>query len=160
MRILRVEHDVDDVVQEAFIRAFKTEQRGAEIRQPKSYLFRAAKHVALNHIRQKVTRPTDYLEDAAPADLLLGEWTLEDEMLAQERLGIHCMAVADLPPKRRKVYLMRKVYGMSHKDIAVRLGISVSTVESHLAKAFKHCHQFVVSRLPGDGADAPPIAKK
>ena len=64
-------------------------------------------------------------------------------MLAQERLGIHCTAVAALPPKRRKVYLMRKVYGMSHKEIASNLGITVSTVEAHLSKAFKDCRRQV-----------------
>ena len=142
MRILHAENDVEDVVQEAFMRAYKTEAEG-DIRQPKSYLFRVAKHVALNQVRQKVTRPTDFIEESDPATLLKEAWTLEDEVLAQEKLGIHCAAVAALPPKRRKVYLMRKVYGMSHKNIAESLGISTSTVEAHLFKAFKECHAHV-----------------
>ena len=108
MRILHVENDVDDVVQEAFLRAYRAEGE-ADIRQPKSYLFRVAKHVALTQIRQKVNRPTDYIEDSDPSNILSSEWTLEDEVFAQERLGIHCMAVAALPPRRRKVYLMRKL---------------------------------------------------
>lgn len=145
MRIIHAENDVDDVVQEAFIRAYKTEA-DTDIRQPKSYLFRVAKHVALNQIRQKVNRPTDFIEGSDPPNALVEEWTPEDEVLAQERLGIHCTAVAALPPKRRKVYLMRKVYGMSHKSIAESLGITVSTVEAHLAKAFKECHAHVKAR--------------
>lgn len=149
MRIVRAENDVEDVVQEAFLRAYKTEA-GGDIQQPKSYLFRVAKHVALNQVRQKINRPTDFLEDTDTSSALTSDWTLEDEMLAQERLGVHCMAVAALPPKRRKVYLMRKVYGMSHKDIASDLGIAVSTVESHLAKAFKECHAQVKTRLADD----------
>lgn len=150
MRIVHAENDVEDVVQEAFMRAYKTEG-DSDIRQPKSYLFRVAKHVALNQIRQKVNRPTDYIEDSDPASVLVEEWTLEDEVLAQERLGIHCMAVAALPPKRRKVYLMRKVYGMSHKSIADSLGITISTVEAHLAKAFKECHLHVKARSDEGG---------
>lgn len=145
MRIVHVENDVEDVVQEAFLRAYKSEA-GSDIRQPKSYLFRVAKHVALNQIRQNVSRPTDYIEDSDPASVLATAWTLEDEVLAQEKLGVHCMAIAALPPKRRKVYLMRKVYGMSQKNIAENLGISVSTVEAHLSKAFKECHVYVKSR--------------
>ncbi|MCT2533512.1 RNA polymerase sigma factor [SAR92 clade bacterium H231] len=146
MRIIHAENDVEDVVQEAFMRAYKSEIEG-DIRQPKSYLFRVAKHVALNQIRQKVNRPTDFLEDCDPASVLVESWTMEDEVLAQERLGIHCMAVAALPPRRRKVYLMRKVYGMSQKSIAESLGITVSTVEAHLAKAFKECHLHVKARF-------------
>ena len=153
MRILHVENDVDDVVQEAFLRAYKAEG-GADIRQPKSYLFRVAKHVALGQIRQKVTRPTDYIEDSDPSSILTEEWTLEDEVLAQERLGIHCAAVASLPPRRRKVYLMRKVYGMAQKDIAENLGITISTVEAHLAKAFKECHLHVKARMAEEGDNA------
>lgn len=157
-RMLHVESDVEDVVQEAFLRAYKAEG-GADIRQPKSYLFRVAKHVALGQIRQKANRPTDYIEDSDPASILTEAWTLEDEVLAQERLGIHCMAVAALPPKRRKVYLMRKVYGMAHKDIAESLGITISTVEAHLAKAFKECHLHVKVRLAEGGSKAQSTPK-
>ena len=161
MRIIHAENDVEDVVQEAFIRAYKTESDG-EIRQPKSYLFRVAKHVALNQVRQKINRPTDFLEDSDPASTLVGEWTLEDEVLAQERLGIHCAAVAAMPPRRRKVYLLRKVYGMSHKNIAEKLGITVSTVEAHLVKAFRQCHEYVMSRTqdkePGEANHAEALA--
>ena len=159
MRIIHTENDVDDVVQEAFMRAYKSEADG-DIRQPKSYLFRVAKHVALNQIRQKVNRPTDYIEDADPSTILTDNWSLEDEVLAQERLGIHCMAVAALPPKRRKVYLMRKVYGMAHKDIAENLGITISTVEAHLSKAFKECHVHVAARLAEEGGDKMLRAKE
>ncbi len=158
MRILHAENDVEDVVQEAFIRAYKTETEG-DVRQPKSYLFRVAKHVALNQVRQKINRPTDFLEESDAPGVLVGEWTLEDEVLAQERLGIHCMAVAALPPKRRKVYLMRKVYGMSHKNIAESLGIAVSTVEAHLAKAFKECHAHVKARS-GEGGSAKALSSR
>jgi len=145
MRILHAENDVEDVVQEAFMRAYKSEMHN-DIQQPKSYLFRIAKHVALNQVRQKVNRPTDYLEDFEPDSVLVSDWTLEDEVLAQERLGIHCAAVATLPPRRRKVYLMRKVYGMSYKTIASSLGITVSTVEAHLVKAFRQCQTQVKSK--------------
>tara|TARA_B110000208_G_scaffold33513_1_gene44170 strand:+ start:716 stop:1168 length:453 start_codon:yes stop_codon:yes gene_type:complete len=105
-------HDVEDVVQEAFLRAYNAES-GKPIEQPKSYLFRIAKHVALNQLRQRSRKPTDYLEDLDSPDVLVNEWTLEDEIIAQQKLGFHCAAVAALPPKCRKVYLLRKVYGMT-----------------------------------------------
>lgn len=146
VRILHVESDVEDVVQEAFIRAYQAES-GGEILQPKSYLFRVAKHVALNQLRQKVNRPTDYLEDSDLSSVLVSEWTLEDEILAHERLGFHCAAVSALPPRRRKVYLLRKVYGMSHKEISANLGITTSTVEAHLVKGYRECQAYVQARM-------------
>jgi RNA polymerase sigma factor (sigma-70 family) len=45
------------------------------------------------------------------------------------------LVVNQLPPKCRKVLLLRMLEGLSQKEIATRLGIAVSTVEKHLAKA-------------------------
>ncbi|MDB9951893.1 RNA polymerase sigma factor [Porticoccaceae bacterium] len=139
-------HDVEDVVQEAFLRAYNAES-GKPIEQPKSYLFRIAKHVALNQLRQRSRKPTDYLEDFDSPDVLVNEWTLEDEIMAQQKLGFHCAAVAALPPKCRKVYLLRKVYGMSYKDIAATLQISDSTVEAHISKGYARCDQYIAKRM-------------
>ena len=50
-----------------------------------------------------------------------------------------CRAVASLPAQCRKAFLMRKVYGMSHKDVAEQLGISISTVEKHVASGLLRC---------------------
>ena len=139
-------NDVEDVVQEAFMRAYNAET-GKPIDQPKSYLFRIAKHVALNQLRQRSRKPTDYLEDIDAPDVLVNEWTLEDEIMAQQKLGFHCAAVASLPPKCRKVYLLRKVYGMSYKDIAATLKISDSTVEAHISKGYARCDEYVAKRM-------------
>jgi len=146
LRLLGNHNDVDDVVQEVFLRAYNAE-RSKEIEEPKSYLFRIARNVALNELRQKTRRPTDYLEDFEPSQVLTSEWTLEDQIMAQQKLELHCAAVAALPPTCRKVYLMRKVYAMSLKEIAEVLGISVKTVENHITKGFARCDAYVAERM-------------
>lgn len=138
--------DVEDVLQEAFLCAYIAEC-DKEIEQPKSYLFRVARNLALNQLRQKTRRPTDYIEDFNAAEVLASEWTLEDEIMAQQKLGVHCAAVAGLPPQCRKVYLMRKVYAMSHKEISESLNITVSTVETHLNKGFARCEAYVTAHM-------------
>jgi RNA polymerase sigma-70 factor (ECF subfamily) len=147
------QHDVDDVVQEAFLRAYKAELN-KKIDQPKSYLFRIAKNVALDQLRKNSCRPTDYLEDLDAPNVMESEWTLEDEVMAQQQLGIHCAAVASLPPKCRKVYLMRKVYAMSHKDIAKELNITVSTVETHIERGFNRCADYIEAHMQEGVLDA------
>ena len=69
---------------------------------------------------------------------------------------MHCEAVAELAPQCRQVYLLRKVHGLSHKEIAVHLGIAVSTVEKHLMKAIEQCERYVRERveLRADRADS------
>ena len=86
-------------------------------------------------------------------DLLDEGLKLEDDIMAQQKLGIYCEAVASLPPKRRKVILMKKVYGMSHKEIARRMGTTVSSVEKHLLLGGKTCLAVMANRYPEHAAD-------
>lgn len=157
-RFLRNSHDIEDVSQETFLRAFTTE-KSREIEQPKSFLFRIAKHVALTLLTQKSRQITDYLEDFDDSEVLLEEDTVEDELIARETLGIHCEAVAGLPQRCRRVYLMRKVYGMSHKEIAAQLGIAVSTVEKHLIKGVEQCDRYVRERMNNAGSSGVPVIR-
>jgi len=160
-RYLNNAQDIEDVTQEAFLRAYKAE-RSTEVRQPKSFLFRIAKNVAISQLRTKSRRITDYIEDQASDDVLMSEWSTEDEVMAEEKLGIHCEAVAALPPKCRRVYLLRKVYGMSHKQIAEKLQISTSTVEKHLLKGVEACDRFIQARsqAPQTQAEQQPVTKQ
>jgi RNA polymerase sigma factor (sigma-70 family) len=137
--------DIEDVAQETFLRAYTTEQ-GRAIEQPKSFLFRIARNVALNQLARKSNQIVEQLEDLGLADVLSTEGSVEDEVVARETLALHCAAVAALPPQCRKVYLLRKVYGMSHKDIAKRMNLAVSTVEKHLIKGMRECDQYVRAR--------------
>ena len=61
-RYLNNAQDIEDVTQEAFLRAYKAE-RSTDVRQPKSFLFRIAKNVAISQLRTKSRQITDYIED-------------------------------------------------------------------------------------------------
>lgn len=144
-RLMRNTADVDDVTQEAFLRAFSVEQ-GREIKQPKSFLFRIAKHIALTQLTKKSRQITSYIEDFEGSEVIGMVGSTEDEVVGQETLGVHCEAVATLPPQCRQVYLLRKVHGLSHKEIATHLGIAVSTVEKHLIKGVELCDRYIEHR--------------
>jgi RNA polymerase sigma-70 factor (ECF subfamily) len=146
--------DIEDVTQEAFLRAYSAEQ-GKVIEQPKSFLFRIARNVALTQLTLKSRQITDSLADFNESEVLLGEDSAEDELIARQTIGLHCEAVAELPPQCRRVYLMRKVYGMSHREIADYLGISLSTVDKHLTKGLAHCDRYVRERTDPASATLP-----
>jgi RNA polymerase sigma-70 factor (ECF subfamily) len=147
-RFLRGSPDVEDIAQEAFLRAYAVE-RERPIDQPKSFLFRIAKHVALSQLTRKSQQITDYIEDSDDSEVIGTESSAEDEFSARQILGLHCEAVATLPPQCRQVYLLRKVHGLSHKEIAAQLGIAVSTVEKHLIKAVELCERYVRDHSEG-----------
>ena len=53
--------------------------------------------------------------------------------------------VKSLPPVRKKVFTLSRVQGMSHKEIAAQLSISVNTVEDHMAKAIRRIRTLLTS---------------
>ena len=149
-RFMRSPSDIEDIAQEAFLRAY-TVERSRPIEQPKSFLFRIAKHLALSQLTRKSHQVTEYIEDSTDPGVIQLESSAEEEISAQQIFRMHCEAVEELSPQCREVYLLRKVQGFSHKEIAAELGIAVSTVEKHLMKAVEQCDRYVRERT-----DSPP----
>ena len=152
-RFMRSPSDIEDIAQEAFLRAYAVE-RSRPIEQPKSFLFRIAKHLALSQLTRKSRQITEYIEDSVDPGVVQLESSAEEEISAQQILGLHCAAVAELTPQCREAYLLRKVQGLSHKEIAAELGIAVSTVEKHLMKAVAQCDRYVRERTESRPSNA------
>jgi RNA polymerase sigma factor (sigma-70 family) len=140
-------HEIDDVSQETFLRAYKAEQKTI-IKQPKAFLFRIAKNMMLSEFSSKSRKMIDYVEDFEQVQLQGSTPSLEDHVIAGQKIGVYCEAIASLPPRCRQVILMKKVYGMSHKEIARRMEVSVSAVEKHLIKGGKKCTEHMAVRYP------------
>ena len=141
-RFLHRPQDVDDAAQEAFLKAFAAEQK-QEVRSPKSFLFQIAKNVALQELTKKSKMITDYIEDLSESAISYEGRALEDVFAAEQRFALFCQAAATLPPQCRRAFLMRKVYGMSQKEISHELGISISTVEKHHTTGLKRCSEMM-----------------
>jgi RNA polymerase sigma factor (sigma-70 family) len=135
--------DLEDIAQEAYLRAVEAERAGEPVRSPKAFLFRIAKNAALNELTRKSRLLTDYIEDSAAQDVIDKGASTEEQVMGQEKLAMFCRAVASLPAQCRRAFLMRKVYGLSHKDIAEQLGISLSTVEKHVASGLLRCSTYM-----------------
>ena len=144
-RYFSSEHDIDEIAQEAFLKAFEAE-RHQEIRSPKSFLFQIAKNAALHRLTRKSRLITDYIEDLGKREFESDTASVEEQVAANERMAVFCQAAASLPAQCRRAFLLRKVYGFSHKEIAERLGISVSTVEKHMAKGLQRSSAFMRER--------------
>jgi RNA polymerase sigma factor (sigma-70 family) len=133
-------HDVEDILQEAFVRSFEAEGRHT-IRDARAFLLRTARNVALDHVSSATYRRTGsmngldedlFVDDAAPPDVRVD---------SERRFLAFCQAVGSLPEQCQRVFVLRKVYGMSQHDIAQRLGIAESTVEKHIAKGLLLCNE-------------------
>jgi RNA polymerase sigma factor (sigma-70 family) len=134
----------DDLAQEAFLRAFAAEP-GRVIVSPKAFLFKVAKNLALNELARQATVPIEPLGDFEGQEVLEDsrQAAVEDVVDSRERVRLLARAIAALPPQCAKVFILRKMQGLSQKEIAVRLSISVRTVENHVALGLSRCRAYM-----------------
>ena len=144
-RFLYQRQDIEDVVQETYLRACKAEKT-TDILQPRAFLFRVARNLALNELKKKSRRITDYIEDADEHTIDHRTASLEAELEAQQHLGLYCEAIAQLPEQCRRVCLLRKVHGLKHQEIADRLSLSRNSIEKHLQKGARACRTYIQER--------------
>jgi len=130
--------DVEDILQEAFLRCYEASNT-RRIEHPSSYLLRTAVNLAINHNERAVQRLNTSLEEFDMDSGLPGSIDVERQAIQRERLALYCEAVAELPLQCRRAFLLKKVYGLSQKNIARYLKVSENTVEKHIAKGLLLC---------------------
>jgi RNA polymerase sigma-70 factor (ECF subfamily) len=143
-RFIRSREAADDLAQEAFLRAFAAET-GRVIEAPKAFLFKVAKNLALNELARQTSVAMEPLGDLERQDVIEdnSQVAVDDVVDSRERVRLLARAIAALPPQCAKVFILRKMQGMSQKEIAVRLNISVRTVENHVAVGLSRCRAFM-----------------
>lgn len=161
-RWLKRPEDIEDVIQESFLKVLEAGSKG-EIHYSNAYLYRTAHNVALNMLSKKSYHVMEYMEDFIGEDVLPDESSVEAEVSGQQRLEQFCKATAQLPEQCRKVLILRKVHGFSRQEAADRLGISISTVEKHLAKGLVRCTDYLKNQSAkeqGTAAEGSLASKK
>ena len=151
-RLCRNDADADDIAHDALVNALRVEADQV-IERPEAYLFRAARNLALKRQAKRSREVIAYVDDAIVSAAASHEPSAEDQVIDRERYALFCAAVATLPPSCRRVFVMRKVYGCSHKEIAERLGISTSTVEKHLSTGLARCRAALSALEQGRRSD-------
>lgn len=143
-RYVKSSHDIEDVVQEAFLRSYAA-NLNSDLEHPKAFLYQTARNVALDQLDRASTRLESYLEDLELGDVLIDTVSAEEHAAQQEQFAIFCKATERLPLQCRRAFILRKVYGLSHREIAEQLGISTSTVEKHLAAGILRCRDYMTA---------------
>jgi RNA polymerase sigma factor (sigma-70 family) len=142
-RSLSHQDDVSDVVQETYARllALSPQRRGA-VRIWRAFLFATAHNIAMDQLRRRAAVSFESLPETEVVDVVLrgGEARTPDEIvnLTQERRLLE-QVMASLPAKCRQVLTLRKVHGLSYRQIALRMGIAEHTVEKHVSHGIRLC---------------------
>lgn len=138
--------EVEDIVQETYVRVCQADNAGP-IHSPRSFMYKTARNLALDHVRSAQYRLSDRVEDPDGWDSTsvpgIGDRTF-GQVTSNEEFGRFCEAVRQLPTQCRRVFVLKKVYGYSQREIARATGLSESTVEKHIAKGIRRCRDFLL----------------
>jgi RNA polymerase sigma-70 factor (ECF subfamily) len=134
--------DVDELLQETYARllAPRSSER-SELQSVRAFALGIARNLALDWLRHQKVIQLDLVADIESLNVLAVPNQVEEIVNAHQELALLSAAINELPAKCREVFVQRKVYGRSQKEIAARLGISENTVEQHLVKAARKCAQ-------------------
>lgn len=133
--------DADDIVQEALVRVLQAWREG-RVRAAKAFLFATARNLALDRLRRHDLARTESMGEMADLDVLDEDADVPETVARHQELALLTQAIQSLPTRCRQVFTLRKLYGLSQREIARRLGISESTVENQITIGVDKCTAF------------------
>jgi RNA polymerase sigma factor (sigma-70 family) len=132
---------VDDIVQEAFIRVLRSRGAGP-VRSPKALLFVTARNLMLMQFRHRRVAREDNLTDLELAGIMDDSSDTAEAVARSQELELLTLAIQSLPPRCRQILTLRKIYGLSQKEVALEMGIAEHTVESQSTIALRKLGEF------------------
>lgn len=131
-----------EIVQEVFVKLWMSHKYLNPELSLQSYLYTIARHLNFKFL-QKVAHDSALKEEIIHCYTAQRNY-IEDKLIYDEYVKIAHEAVEQLSPHRQLVYRMSKHEGLSHQEIAIRLGVSMNTVKNHLVDANKSIKEYLL----------------
>lgn len=139
--------DIEDILQDTYINTYLSSLK-QQIKFPKAFMVKTAIRLANRQIniarRIDADEHIDHYSDETGTtyDVNNVASQTEKEVLKREDFAFLCEAVEQLPPQCRKVFVLKKIYGLSQREIANKLNLSESTIEKHVAKGLRRTTEY------------------
>lgn len=153
-RHCRETDDIVDLRQDVYVRVYEAAEASLPD-SPKAFVFAVARNLLIDRARHKQVAAIVALAPFGELPDHVDE--LCPERHAMGRQDIECLeqAFSDLPPRCREVVQLRKIAGLSQRDVAVQLGITEGTVEKQIAKGIR----FLTAALGAYGSKVKTISE-
>ena len=127
--------DVDDVVQETYTRLM-TAESVKHIRNTKTYAFQTAASVVVDYVRKMRVISIVSVANLDLLEVVSDDYSPERVAIDRDELNRLGAVIAAMPDKVRQVFTLRRVQGLSQREVARKMGISENTVEKHMSRGF------------------------
>lgn len=140
-RSMQQETDVEDIYQKVLLKGLQVKQQ-SHIKNYLSYGFKMAERAIADHIRESQKQPEEMAQEPVCEQL-----DLEQQIEHQQRLKLYQQVLTDMPPLRRKIFILRKFNGHSRSEIATELNMSEEAVKKHISRAMQALKQVMKETL-------------
>jgi RNA polymerase sigma-70 factor (ECF subfamily) len=137
--------DIDDVVQESYLKIVRAKING-RLHSARGFLFTAASNVAHDFFRRRGSNLHEGIVEDAHLNVLEDKPGVAETVSRAQELDLLAHAIESLPLRCRQVLKLRKIYGLSHKEIAAQLGISERTVNVQIGHGVRRCAEYLQAR--------------
>jgi RNA polymerase sigma-70 factor (ECF subfamily) len=140
--------EVDDIAQEAAVRLWRrhTNPSGTPIRSAKAALFVIARNAAIDEGRHQAVVRMRSVTETESLSVLDERADVAAIVDARQELEFFAEALLNLPARCRQVVTLAKVYGLSEREVAERLGVSENTVRTHVVRGMERCTNYLRKR--------------
>lgn len=136
--LVHSKEEAEEIVSDVFFEVWQNRDKFSSVRNEKTWLLTVTHNKAVSFLRKKTSEASsvsweevgDY---GGPVDLQ----TPDTRLISQEEMTRINRIIAQLPPRCRQVFVLAKIERLPYKEIADFLGISVKTINIHIAKALE-----------------------
>lgn len=136
LRTRAMDIDVDDIIQEMYARIASIASTD-DIRDPRQYATQTAFSILANQFRRARIVPIAAMANLEELGISAPEVSADTVLEFRDELRALETTLAELPERCRHAFLLRRVEGLSQKEVAARLFISEKTVEKYMAQAVR-----------------------
>ena len=132
----RNQSDISDLRQDVYERVFAAALKEIPTH-PRQFVFTTARNLLINRIRDEQVVPFEAVTDIDALNTAIDAPGPDRTVQARDELRRVQSALDSLPPRCREVVILRRVEGLSRKEIALRMGVAEDTVTEHFIKGMR-----------------------
>ena len=142
-------HQVDDLVQDAFVKAFKALNTYSSEYAFSTWLYKIATNHVIDHLRKRrlltisLDRPIKTKDGELGMQMPDSSYRPDRHIVESQRKDILQDAIDRLPPKYKAVIVLRHQKEMSYADIAETLDLPLGTVKAHIFRARSALYRYL-----------------
>ena len=139
-RKVTCQETAQDIFQETFIR-FACYREKNTVENPRAFIFRIAANLAADYLRSLARQTSEPEHENLIADLESPAASVEASVISQQEFELLMVALMELPPKCREVFILLRLKNYSYAQVEQELGISSTMILKYLNRALSHCRE-------------------